>query len=70
MELPPGGIRMAMPMTSLGIWFRNTSTRVMTSRPFAGALAKLAAAVPDRIDLEDYSVERGNPVGVAAEEAE
>jgi 2-polyprenyl-6-methoxyphenol hydroxylase-like FAD-dependent oxidoreductase len=66
MELPPGGITMAMPMTSLGIWLRNTSTRIMTSRLFAGALAKLAAAQPDKISL----VERGNPVRVAAEEAE
>jgi hypothetical protein len=38
----------------------------MTSRLFAGALAKLAAAQPDKISL----VERGNPVRVAAEEAE
>jgi 2-polyprenyl-6-methoxyphenol hydroxylase-like FAD-dependent oxidoreductase len=70
MELPPGGIKMAMPMTSLGIWLRNTSTRIMTSRPFAGTLAKLAAAQPDKISLKEYSVERGHPVGVAAEEAE
>jgi 2-polyprenyl-6-methoxyphenol hydroxylase-like FAD-dependent oxidoreductase len=70
MELPPGGVKMAMPMTSLGIWFRNTSTRLMMSPVFAGLLAKMAAATPDKIELKDYSVERGHPVGVAAEEAE
>ncbi|MEU4603921.1 FAD-dependent monooxygenase [Kribbella sp. NPDC023972] len=53
MELPPGGITMAMPMTSAGIWFRNTSTRLMMSPLFAGLLAKLAAAAPDRIELDD-----------------
>ncbi|TCO48557.1 2-polyprenyl-6-methoxyphenol hydroxylase-like FAD-dependent oxidoreductase [Kribbella antiqua] len=70
MELPPGGIKMAMPMTSLGIRLRDTSTRLMTSRPFAGLLAKLAVGQPDKIELKDYSVKRGDPVGVAAEEAE
>jgi 2-polyprenyl-6-methoxyphenol hydroxylase-like FAD-dependent oxidoreductase len=70
MELPPGGIKMAMPMTSLGIWFRNASTRLMMTRLFAGVLAKMAAAVPDKIELKDYSIQRGDPVRVAAEEAE
>ncbi len=70
MELPPGGIKMAMPMTSVGVRLRDTSTRVMTSRPFAGLLAKMAIAKPDAIDLPDYSVERGHPVRIAAEQAE
>ncbi|MGW1344873.1 FAD-dependent monooxygenase [Kribbella sp. NPDC002412] len=70
MELPPGGIKMAMPMTALGIRFRDASTRLMTTRLLAPALGKMAAAVPDRIELKDYSVERGDPVGVAAEETE
>jgi 2-polyprenyl-6-methoxyphenol hydroxylase-like FAD-dependent oxidoreductase len=70
MELPPGGITMAMPMTSFGIWRRDTSIRLMTSRLFAGVLAKMAAGQPDKIELRDYSIERRNPVGVAAEEAE
>jgi 2-polyprenyl-6-methoxyphenol hydroxylase-like FAD-dependent oxidoreductase len=69
MELPPGGIKMAMPMTALGIRLRDTSTRLMTSRPFAGLLAKMAIGQPDAIDLPDYSVERGDPVRVPAEEA-
>jgi hypothetical protein len=43
---------------------------MMTSRPFSGLLAKLAAAGPDKIELKDYSVQRGDPVGIAAEEAE
>ncbi|HET6295043.1 MAG TPA: FAD-dependent monooxygenase [Kribbella sp.] len=55
MELPPGGLKMAMPMTAAGIWLRNTSTRLMTSRPFRGALAKAAAVKPDAIDLRDYA---------------
>ncbi|WP_433161945.1 FAD-dependent monooxygenase [Kribbella sp. CA-247076] len=70
MELPPGGLKMAMPMTAAGISVRNAQIRLMTSRPFAGVLKKLAAAGPDRIALKDYSVEGGDPVGVAAEEAE
>jgi 2-polyprenyl-6-methoxyphenol hydroxylase-like FAD-dependent oxidoreductase len=70
MELPPGGIKMAMPMTELGIRWRDTSTRLMTSRPFVGLLKKMAMAKPDAIDLPEYSVERGHPVRVAAEEAE
>ncbi|WP_328526413.1 FAD-dependent monooxygenase [Kribbella sp. NBC_00359] len=70
MELPPGGIKMAMPMTSLGVRLRDTSTRVMTSRLFAGLLAKMAMAKPDAIDLPEYSVERGDPVRIAAEQAE
>ncbi|MEV5965119.1 FAD-dependent monooxygenase [Kribbella sp. NPDC051952] len=69
MELPPGGIKMAMPMTALGIRLRDTSTRLMTSRPFAGLLAKMAIGQPDAIQLPDYSVERGDPVRVPAEEA-
>jgi hypothetical protein len=70
MELPPGGIKLAMPMTSLGIRLRDTQIRVMTSRLFAGLLAKMAVAKPDAIDLPDYSVQRGGPVRVAAEQAE
>jgi 2-polyprenyl-6-methoxyphenol hydroxylase-like FAD-dependent oxidoreductase len=70
MELPPGGVNMAMPMTSLGIWLRDTSIRLMTSRLFAGALAKMAVGQPDKIELKEYSVQRGNPVGIAADEAE
>ena len=70
MDLPPGGIKMAMPMTSVGVRLRDTSTRVMTSRLFAGLLAKMAIAKPDTIDLPDYSVERGHPVRLAAEQAE
>lgn len=70
MDLPPGGIKMAMPMTSVGVRLRDTSTRVMTSRLFAGLLAKMAIAKPDAIDLPDYSVERGHPVRLAAEQAE
>ena len=54
MELPPGGIEMAMPNSAAAIWARNTSTRLMTSRPFRGVLAKLAAAQPDAINLPDY----------------
>ncbi len=70
MELPPGGIKLAMPMTSLGIRLRDAQIRVMTSRPFAGLLGKMAAAKPDAIDLPDYSVQRGGPVRMAAEQAE
>jgi len=70
MELPPGGIAMAMPMTALGVRLRDLSTRLMMSRPFAGLLTKLAVGKPDAIDLPDYSVEGGDPVRVAAEEAE
>jgi 2-polyprenyl-6-methoxyphenol hydroxylase-like FAD-dependent oxidoreductase len=54
MELPPGGVKMAMPMTSVGIRLRDASTRLMTSRPFRPLLAKLAAATPDRITLKPY----------------
>ena len=66
MELPPGGLKMAMPMTALGIWYRNTMIRLMTLRPFAGLLAKMAAGQPDKIDL----VEWGNPVRISAEQGE
>ncbi|MEU8226685.1 FAD-dependent monooxygenase [Kribbella sp. NPDC048915] len=74
-ELPPGGIRMAMPMTSFGIAYRDLTIRVLTSRLMAGTLTKLAAAKPDAIDLPDYalpdnSVQRRDPLGVAAEETE
>jgi 2-polyprenyl-6-methoxyphenol hydroxylase-like FAD-dependent oxidoreductase len=60
MELPPGGIKMAMPLTRAGTWARNTSTRLMTSRPFRGLLAKAAAAQPDAIALKSY-VTRATP---------
>jgi 2-polyprenyl-6-methoxyphenol hydroxylase-like FAD-dependent oxidoreductase len=53
-QLPPGGIRMAMPMTSAGIWLRNASTRLMTSRPLRGMIAK-AAVQPDAISLVPYA---------------
>lgn len=52
MELPPGGLKMAMPMTATGIRLRDASTRLMTSRPFRGLLAKVAAAQPDAITLK------------------
>ena len=70
MELPPGGVKMAMPLSALGIRLRDTSTRLMTSRLFAGLLAKMAIGQPDAIELPDYSVERGDPVRSAAEQAE
>jgi hypothetical protein len=70
MELPPGGIKMAMPMSRFGIAYRDFVLRVMTSRLLAGVLAKSAVGKPDAIELPDYSVERGHPLGVAAEEAE
>lgn len=70
MELPPGGIKMAMPMSRFGIGYRDLMLRVMTSRLLIGALAKMAIAKPDAIDLPDYSVERADPLRVAAEEAE
>lgn len=54
MELPPGGVKGAMPLSRAGIWARNTSTRLMTSRPFRGVLAKAAAAQPDAIELKSY----------------
>ncbi|MEU4395325.1 FAD-dependent monooxygenase [Kribbella sp. NPDC023855] len=52
MELPPGGVKMAMPMTALGIRLRDASTRLMMSRPFRPLLAKLAATQPDAITLK------------------
>ncbi|MDX2969240.1 FAD-dependent monooxygenase [Kribbella solani] len=89
MELPPGGLKMAMPMSSFGIAYRDLVLRVMTSPMMSGALAKMARVKPDAIDLPEYSglpqysglpehsvglpegsVERGDPVRVAAEEAE
>ncbi|GAA3117792.1 2-polyprenyl-6-methoxyphenol hydroxylase-like FAD-dependent oxidoreductase [Kribbella aluminosa] len=70
MELPPGGIKMAMPMSAFGIAYRDFVLRVMTSRMMTGALKKLAGGTPDAIDLPEYSVERGDPLRVAAEEAE
>ena len=70
MELPPGGIRMALPMTSVGIRMRDTSTRVLTSRLFAGLLTTMAATKPDAIELPDYSIQRGDPVRIPAEQAE
>jgi hypothetical protein len=53
-QLPPGGIKMAMPMTSAGIWLRNASTRLMTSGPLRGMIAK-AAIQPDAISLAPYA---------------
>ncbi|GAA0610417.1 FAD-binding monooxygenase [Kribbella sandramycini] len=55
MELPPGGIRMAMPMSSAGIGYRNFTTRLMTSRPFVGLMAKLVVGKPDAIELPAYA---------------
>jgi 2-polyprenyl-6-methoxyphenol hydroxylase-like FAD-dependent oxidoreductase len=52
MELPPGGIKMAMPMTATGIRLRDISIRVTTSRLFRPLLAKLAATQPDAITLK------------------
>ncbi|HEY0689376.1 MAG TPA: hypothetical protein VGD71_10060 [Kribbella sp.] len=45
-QLPPGGIRMAMPMTSTGIWLRNACTRLMTSRPLRGAIRQRSSRTP------------------------
>jgi 2-polyprenyl-6-methoxyphenol hydroxylase-like FAD-dependent oxidoreductase len=70
MELPPGGIRLAMPMSRFGIAYRDFTLRLMTARLLSGMLAKMAIAKPDAIDLPDYSVERRDPLRVAAEEAE
>jgi 2-polyprenyl-6-methoxyphenol hydroxylase-like FAD-dependent oxidoreductase len=70
MELPPGGIKLAMPMSAFGIAYRDFGLRVMTSRIMSGVITKMAAAKPDAIDLPNYSVERGDPLRVAAEEAE
>jgi 2-polyprenyl-6-methoxyphenol hydroxylase-like FAD-dependent oxidoreductase len=70
MELPPGGIKMAMPMSSFGIRYRDFVLRTMTSKLMSGVLAKLAVAKPDAIELPDYSVERGHPLRVATEQAE
>jgi 2-polyprenyl-6-methoxyphenol hydroxylase-like FAD-dependent oxidoreductase len=53
MELPPGGLKMAMPMTATGIRLRDASTRLMTSRPFRPLLAKLAGQ-PDAVTLKPY----------------
>ncbi|ONI71569.1 FAD-binding monooxygenase [Kribbella sp. ALI-6-A] len=53
--LPPGGIAMALPMSALGIRGRDLMIRTMTSRPFRGVLAKVAAAEPDAIELPDYA---------------
>jgi 2-polyprenyl-6-methoxyphenol hydroxylase-like FAD-dependent oxidoreductase len=54
MELPPGGVKAAMPMTATGIRLRDASTRLMTSRLLSGVLAKLAATQPDAITLRPY----------------
>ncbi|MFI5697684.1 FAD-dependent monooxygenase [Kribbella sp. NPDC051586] len=70
MELPPGGIKMAMPMSSFGIRYRDFVLRAMTSRLMAGALTKMTLAKPDAIDLPEYSVERGHPLRVATEQAQ
>jgi len=73
MELPPGGIKMAMPMSAFGIGYRNTMTRVMTSKPFAGLMGKLLIGKPDAIELPDYPGLQGSadrPLRVAAEQAE
>ncbi|MGW6282809.1 FAD-dependent monooxygenase [Kribbella sp. NPDC055071] len=58
MELPPGGLKMAMPMTTLGIRYRDSVIRLMTSRLFAGLLAKMTLAKPDAIDLPDYPIKQ------------
>ncbi|WP_433009253.1 FAD-dependent monooxygenase [Kribbella sp. CA-294648] len=58
MELPPGGVKMAMPMTAIGIRLRDASTRLMTSRPFRPLLAKLAATQPDAITLKQVAGRR------------
>ncbi|TDU91175.1 2-polyprenyl-6-methoxyphenol hydroxylase-like FAD-dependent oxidoreductase [Kribbella voronezhensis] len=68
MELPPGGIKMAMPMTRTGIVLRDAATRLMTSRPFRPLLAKAAAGSPDEISLTSYDALSGAaaPGGIAA----
>ncbi|TDD42359.1 FAD-binding monooxygenase [Kribbella antibiotica] len=66
MELPPGGIKMAMPMTALGIKYRDTTTRLMTSKPFVGLTSKLMIGKPDAIDLPRL----GGPLRVPAEKTE
>ncbi len=43
---------MAMPMRRHRVRLRDASTRLMTSRPFRGLLAKVAAAQPDAITLK------------------
>ena len=60
-ELPPGGVKLAMPMTATGIRLRDASTRLMTSRPFRPLLAKLAAAGPDKITLKPYPTLHQSP---------
>jgi 2-polyprenyl-6-methoxyphenol hydroxylase-like FAD-dependent oxidoreductase len=60
-ELPPGGVKLAMPMTATGIRLRDASTRLMTSRPFRPLLAKLAAAGPDKITLKPYPTLHHSP---------
>jgi 2-polyprenyl-6-methoxyphenol hydroxylase-like FAD-dependent oxidoreductase len=70
MELPPGGIKLAMPMSAFGIAYRDLMLRVMTSRLLSGVIAKSATAKPDAIELPEYSIERGHPLRVAAEETE
>ena len=70
MELPPGGLKMAMPMSAFGIAYRDFVLRVMTSKPMSGALKKMAGGTPDKIELPEYSVQRRDPLRVAAEEAE
>jgi 2-polyprenyl-6-methoxyphenol hydroxylase-like FAD-dependent oxidoreductase len=66
-ELPPGGLKMAMPMSSFGIRYRDFVLRTMTSRLMSGALARMTLAKPDLIDLPDYSIQRGDPLRVAPE---
>ncbi|HWD82486.1 MAG TPA: FAD-dependent monooxygenase [Kribbella sp.] len=70
MELPPGGVKMAMPMSAFGIAYRDFVLRVMTSKVMSGALKKMAGGAPDDIELPEYSVQRRDPLRVAAEEAE
>ncbi|GAA1667665.1 FAD-dependent monooxygenase [Kribbella yunnanensis] len=67
MELPPGGIKMAMPMTAFGIGYRDAMIRLMTSRPLAKVMGKLTVGKPDAIDLPSYS---DGPLRIAAEQAE
>ncbi|MFB6722149.1 FAD-dependent monooxygenase [Kribbella sp. NPDC056345] len=64
MELPPGGIKMAMPMTAFGIRYRDTMIRLMTSSPLARTIGK---GKPDAIDLPAYS---DGPLRIAAEQTE
>jgi 2-polyprenyl-6-methoxyphenol hydroxylase-like FAD-dependent oxidoreductase len=52
-EGPPGGYKMMLPKTSLGIWLRNQSMRAMPHMPWKGLIAKGAAEATE-IPLRPY----------------